>query len=357
MGTIDTFREAISRTRDERLQELGRIGNSSPSYVASTARSVVDDQHRKTEPKRSSTPMPTASAVSFNPLTIAQNQAKRLASTSVNLASRLYPFSQEAQPAKQSSAEEAGHGSNTPQAASVATIKPLSPHPYPGSQTYEARPAPASPSQSLILPGYGYPPSTVSTSGQSHDPTWTVSHWIHPSRALQGVTTAMRFARLGKQRHIRETVQQAPNHAARQPSEDSALSEAFQHITAAEVREDYLKNFAVNESEEVLTSEITRGIIRRALMPLVGLHGYLFRGLPVYGYLYVTSSHFCFRSTSIVAKTKVSIRVRQSKFCLTHLRADGASHSRHDSGAARASLPSRLPRFGHCSQRPRGDLL
>lgn len=243
------FRDAVLQAQKNRIQDFDKLG---PSPVVSTAKKTPDD-HRKPGIKRTGSPSSAVTTGSYNPLTIASNSARRLASTSVNLATRLYPFSasepQVAQKAK--AVNESAAGSSTPQAASVATIKASAPYPYPDSITDVTRSASASPSESLIMPGHGYPPS--SSSGNAGDSAWTVSHWIHPSRALTTMTAAMRFARLGKN-HVRETVTQPQQSLQRESSEDSTGRDTFQIVTAAEVREDYHKYFAAGETEEVLSS-------------------------------------------------------------------------------------------------------
>jgi hypothetical protein len=97
--------------------------------------------------------------------------------------------------------------------------------------------------------------------------------------------------------------------------------ERFEIVSAVNLKEEYHAHFSSNEKEEVISrtwlttnGPETGGIELTARRPfgwleLAGYHGYLFRGLPIYGYIYIATHHVCFRSTSLVAKSKVSGRL------------------------------------------------
>lgn len=255
--TVDDFREAILSARAARQEALAKLGTEKATHVINTARGPPEGD-RAASLQRTGSRVSTGSATSYNPLTIAQNSAKRLASTSASLANRFNPFAHDSDASTGSQAAEAKlAGSSTPEAASVATIKPINPYPYPDSIADGTRSSSASPSQSIIMTGYGYPPTTIASEERAHDSAWTLSHWVRPSKAFSGVSAAVRFARLGRH-HVRETVER-PQQPGRQSLDDPNASDAFQVVTSAEVREDYAKNFAANEAEEVISSTQSKG--------------------------------------------------------------------------------------------------
>lgn len=72
------------------------------------------------------------------------------------------------------------------------------------------------------------------------------------------------------------------------------------------VNEKFRKLFGLTEKEEVVACESSFGVARRTKADglAVDFPAYLFRGLPIYGKVYISTTFFCFKSFGLLARIK-----------------------------------------------------
>jgi len=107
--------------------------------------------------------------------------------------------------------------------------------------------------------------------------------------------------------------------------------------------------FSLSEKEELIDR---KSLDTPATMLMIDFPGYLYRVLPVHGRFFVTPNYFCFRSSQLLYKTKVSPPLREGEALIV----DDHSYSGHLRLKSPESLPIWTPRSHSGDQRPRRNL-
>ena len=192
------------------------------------------------------------------------------------------------------------------------TASPISadqaPYPGPCNSRQEGTTAGKSPS------GHTYPPSTLrSIIDPEGNSSWTVGvpSWLRPSRRTFGssLTSGTGRSEVAGVREIYSSMAPTP---AKSVDCDLTFSimESPETSVDAETIEKFRTAFAYDEKEYLLGCDYYLSVFRKAYLTYFSLDfsGYLFRLLPVYGRLYISTNYFCFKSSGPLAvRTKVSM--------------------------------------------------
>lgn len=210
-----------------------------------------------------------------------------------------------------STQEEFMHISRRPNSSFIPiTTSPLSQPHLPGSEsTTEAFKPP--------LPDHTYPPSNLarhpsllhSDSDTPAASTWSVPNWLKGTRSLglfgSGVSESTP-TNIG----VKEVYSGHRNPS--RTSSGNAQEMAFSMLETAEssidddIVERFRTTFAFDQKETLLGCECFLIEARTGPHPFIDFTGYLFRLLPVYGKLYVSTNFFCFKSSGpLTARTRV----------------------------------------------------
>lgn len=172
-------------------------------------------------------------------------------------------------------------------------------------------------------------------SAVSHLPSVNVSGWLKGSgRLISGAAGSAVGGATAGGRKIVEVVSGGHSNRAQETAEEKAkrrdeMSRSVwddQAVGRAEreeqegaeiedqagekVNEKFRKSFGLTEKESVLARELTFIAVRQSVAEFSSRLGsefpaYLFRGLPIYGKMIVSTTFLCFKSTGPLAKTKV----------------------------------------------------
>lgn len=188
-----------------------------------------------------------------------------------------------------------------------------------------ASPPPSRPASSSAQQdkGHTYPPDPapgIPPAEFASDKVWSIpipslptamTNWL--SRAPSKIS-ALPAALVTKPRKILEVVTGSDMSVERDPGAQTGFSapEEEENVErtddpTVEEQEKFRKSFGLSEKESVLASESLACSYRHRMLILVhvGYSAYLFRGLPIYGKVYISTTFFCFKSVGILAKTKV----------------------------------------------------
>ena len=219
-------------------------------HLADTTIAVLDHELPLT---REASPAPDAVTGKPNvPGSTIQDGSRRLSFPAAsNLAARLHLLSKD-QKAKGPSPIKRNASSATVTQASAA-------HPYPNDAEAGSDSDGISPSQSIVMPGYKYPPGTdraiYSASGSQG---WPLTQWIpKPARKMLAVPTALHFPTLLP--FNSKKVFESHKIAADEEGDNSASAledrekERFEIVSAVNLKEEYHAHFSSNEKEEVIS--------------------------------------------------------------------------------------------------------
>ncbi|KAM6498379.1 glycosyltransferase family 1 protein [Amanita muscaria] len=158
--------------------------------------------------------------------------------------------------------------------------------------------------------GHTYPPSTSFSSvhpdksslSRESNSSWSVGvpSWLKPPRRIFGGPTTSSYPPLPSFdiAGVREIYSSMSPTSARPPGSDMTYSvlETPEAVVDLDTTEKFRTAFAYDEKETLLGH----------------FPGYIFRLLPVYGRLYISTNHFCFKSTSPLAgRTRMALPIRE----------------------------------------------
>lgn len=173
-------------------------------------------------------------------------------------------------------------------------------------------------SPSMYLDDYTYPPSVSglpepSSIRHSGGNAWTT--WIRRQpRKVLGVPAKLPFASRLPFTYWPNSLHQQDSPANYDVNAVSGEDETdmMEEVDLVSKEKEFLKTtFGLGEREEVVYRECCRHDITvlPGLTAKVEQRCYLSRGVPIYGALYVTTSYICFKSQSMLTKTRVSYKI------------------------------------------------
>ena len=167
-------------------------------------------------------------------------------------------------------------------------------------------------------PGHTYPPSTLrSIIDPEGNSSWTVGvpSWLRPRRTFgNSLTSGAGLIGRSEVAGVREIYSSMGPTPTKPVGFDLTFSimESPETSVDAEIIEKFRIAFAYDEKEDLLGCDYQLPIFRKAYLTYspIDFSGYLFRLLPVYGRLYISTNYFCFKSSGPLAvRTKVSIHI------------------------------------------------
>lgn len=159
-----------------------------------------------------------------------------------------------------------------------------------------------SPSQSLLYSKHVYPPESTQPYGEIEQTTWGntlsrgwgIQQWVKgKSRQVLTMPNKLHLA------PVKPLSFRTVSEIVSMPSR--FLSRESRRVQTGVVNREIVPDGEQGEDAEVrlfFSLGANESILARH-------HAYLYRGLPIYGQLYVTTAHVCFRSSGVVFKTKV----------------------------------------------------